>query len=256
MAQNLRLQAAVAQLGFASRRAAAEMVKAGKVKVNGKTILQPGYRVNLAGSCARRRSSELEQDTITVDGKSRPVQNKVYLLLNKPKGVVTTLKDKHAGRCVLDLIQDQDARIYPVGRLDKDTTGLLLLTNDGKLAYRLIHPKFGIKKLYRVCVQKSLSRQALKRLQSGIVLEGKKTWPCKIKVVARPKGSTELEIELTEGRKRQIKKMFAAFGHPVLSIERIAFACLRLGALKAGRWRRLKEDEIAQLEKTARARLN
>jgi pseudouridine synthase len=240
MAKSLRLQAALAQLGFASRRGAAEFVKAARVKVNAKVILKPGYRVNL------------ENDTITVDGRSACIQKKVYFMLNKPRGVVTTVKDRYAQHTVLDLIKQKDARIYPVGRLDKDTTGLILLCNDGELSYRLTHPKFGIKKVYRICVEGVILQKTLKSLERGIVLEGSKTYPCKIKVIADKKGATALEIELTEGRKRQIKKMFAAVGHPVLTIVRTGFGPLKLAGLKTGFWRKLKSEEIAQLKKAAR----
>ena len=239
MAKELRLQVALAKLGFASRRGAVEIIKAGRVKVNGQATFQPGQRI------------DLRNDAITVDDKSSCIQKKVYFILNKPKGAVTTVKDRYAGHCVLDLIRQKDVRIYPVGRLDKDTTGVLLLTNDGELAYRLTHPKFGVRKVYRAGVKGCLGQKTLKNLQSGIFLEGKKTHPCRIKVVARPKLATRLEIELTEGRKRQIKKMFIKLGHPVLTLERVAFGPLKLAGLKIGLWRPLRFEEIAQLKKAA-----
>ncbi|NQS99458.1 MAG: rRNA pseudouridine synthase [Candidatus Omnitrophica bacterium] len=234
---NLRLQVALAQLGFASRRGAAEIIKAARVEVNGRVVVEPGQRVNL------------EKDAITVDGRSSCAEPLTYLILNKPKGVVTTVKDKHAARGVLDLIHRKDVRIYPVGRLDKDTTGLLLLTNDGPLAYRLTHPKFGVKKVYQVSLRGEPSLLKLKELERGIILEGKKTYPCRIKVTAEREETTEVQVQLTEGRKRQIKKMFAAVGHPVLSIQRIGFGPLKLGDLKAGCWRDLTKNERAQLQK-------
>ena len=239
MVKNLRLQVALARLGFASRRGAIEIIKKGRVKVNGVPIFKPGQRVRL------------EKDTITVDGKSSCIQKKVYFILNKPKGITTTVKDKYAGRTVVELIGQKVVRIFPVGRLDKDTTGLLLLTNDGELAFRLTHPKFGIKKIYRVCAQGSISREKLKNLTKGILLEGKKTFPCKIKVIARQKENTLLEIQLTEGRKRQIKKMLAAVGHPALAIERIGFGPLRLANLKGQLWRSLTDNEVVELKKAA-----
>jgi len=239
MAKNLRLQVALAQLGFASRRGAAEIIKAGKVKVNGQITFEPGQRV------------ALEKDSITVDGKSSSIQKKVYFILNKPKDVVTTVKDRHAEQTVADLIRQKDMRFYPVGRLDKDTTGLLLLTNDGELAYRLTHPKFGIKKVYRVCVAGSLCGKELKKLEAGILLKGKKTFPCRIKIISEAKQTTILEIELTEGRKRQIKEMFAALGLAVLSINRVAFGPLKLANLNRGRWRPLRKDEVKKLKQAA-----
>ncbi|MCQ9207942.1 MAG: rRNA pseudouridine synthase [Omnitrophica bacterium] len=239
MTKNLRLQVALAQLGFASRRGAAEIIKAGRVKVDGQIAFKPGQRVNI------------ENSTITVDGRSSYIQKKVYLILNKPKGVVTTVKDKYAGQTIVDLIKQKQARIYPVGRLDKDTTGLLFLTNDGELTYRLTHPKFGIKKLYQICVEGITPGNVLKRLEAGIILEAKKTYPCKIRVISKAKDTTMLEIELTEGRKRQIKEMFAAVGYPVLSIKRVAFGPLKLAGLKSGLSRALKEQEIRELKKVA-----
>lgn len=240
--KQLRLQVALAELGFASRRAAAELIKEGKVKINGAPALEPGRRV------------DLKKDTITVDGRRSDIQKKVYFMLHKPKGVVTTVKDRYAGKTVLDIIGQKDIRIYPVGRLDKDTSGLLLLSNDGELAYRLTHPKFGIEKIYRVCVEGIVSQQKMKKLERGILLEGKKTFPCKIEVIDAQKDNTGLEVHLTEGRKRQIKMMFAALGHPVKAIHRITFGPLTLAGLKAGRWRALTEREIMELKRTTRAR--
>lgn len=236
MGKKIRLQVALAQLGFASRRGAAEIIKAGRAEVNGRVVVQPGLRV------------DLEKDAITAEGRSSCIQKKAYLMLNKPKGVVSTVKDKHAAETVLSIIKPKNLRVYPVGRLDKDTTGLLLLTNDGELAYRLMHPKFGVKRVYQVCVKGTISQKKIKKLQTGILLEGKKTFPCKIKPVAFKNQLSSLEVELSEGRKRQIKKMFAAFGHNVVSIRRVAFGSLKLANLKAGQWRALKEQEIAELK--------
>jgi len=237
MGQKIRLQVALAQLGFASRRAAAELIKLGRVRVNSQPVLEPGARVALG------------QDTITVDGKEGCVQKKAYFMLHKPKNVVTTVKDKHAKETVIDLIKTKGVRIYPVGRLDQDTTGLLLLTNDGELTLRLTHPKFGVKKVYRVSVKGNIELKTLKKLEAGIILEGKKTFPCKIKLLGQKNQESRLEVELTEGRKRQIKKMFAVCGHPVLGIKRIAFGPLTLGALKSGAWRKLTIQELSQLDR-------
>ena len=207
--------------------------------MNGKLILKPGQQV------------DLENDSITVGGRSSCIQKKVYFILNKPKGVVTSVKDRFASQTVLDLVKQKDARIYPVGRLDKDTTGLMLLTNDGELTYHLTHPRFGIKKVYRVCVEGSILRKTVKQLELGVFLEGKKTFPCKIRIIGDKGATTNLEIQLTEGRKRQIKKMFATISHPVLSIEGIALGPLKLTNLKPREFRPLKEQEIADLKKAA-----
>ncbi|MFH1046337.1 MAG: pseudouridine synthase [Candidatus Omnitrophota bacterium] len=239
MAKTIRLQVALARLGFASRRKAAEIIRAGKVKVNGRLIHLPGFRVTIG------------LDAITVDNKARTVEKKVYLILNKPRNVVTTVKDANAQRTVIDLIAPKDTRIFPVGRLDKDTTGLLLLTNDGELAYHLTHPKFEIKKVYRVHARGALTDEERQKLETGISLEGKKTYPCRIAQLSATNESSVLEVILTEGRKRQIKKMFAAVGHPALSIERIAFGPLKLKNLKQGKWRALTNQELQTVKKAA-----
>ncbi|MFC1631887.1 pseudouridine synthase [Candidatus Omnitrophota bacterium] len=237
MSSNIRLQVALAQLGFAARRTAAVIIKAGRVKVNGQIIFAPGHRVNL------------DRDKLTVDEKSRSVPKKAYFILNKPKQVICTVKDRHAERSVLDLIKNKPARIYPVGRLDKDTTGLLLLTNDGDLAYRLTHPKFAVPKVYRVVIAGKIEAEQIKQLEAGILLEGKKTYPCKIRILAYRAQVTKLEICLNEGRKRQIKKMFAAVGHTVSNINRISFGPLKLGQLSLGCCRELTAQELRQLKK-------
>ncbi|MFH1245993.1 MAG: pseudouridine synthase [Candidatus Omnitrophota bacterium] len=240
MVVKLRLQVALAKLGFASRRSAVELIQAGRVKVNGENALFPSERV------------DLEKDKITVDGQSSFVSARVYCLLNKPKDVVCTVKDKYAGRTVIDIVGKRDTRIYPVGRLDKDTTGLLLLTNDGELAFRLTHPKFGIVKIYHVCVSGCVNRSKIGQLEQGIILEGKRTYPCKIGIIKQQKKETTLEVCLTEGRKRQIKKMFMAVGHPVLAIQRTAFGPLKLANLEEGRWRALSSQEVARLKQLCR----
>lgn len=237
MERKIRLQVALAQLGFASRRAAAKLIKSGRVKVDNQPVFEVGARVALG------------QDTITVDGKEACVQKKAYFILHKPKDVVTTVKDKHAAKTVLNLVKDKGVRIYPVGRLDKDTTGLLLLTNDGDLAYCLTHPKFNVSKIYHVGINGKTTKGTLQRLEQGIILEGKRTFPCKIKFITAKQKNNELEVTLTEGRKHQIKKMFAAVGHQVLSIKRIAFGPLKLGTIKSGSYRKLKSSELAQLNR-------
>ncbi len=237
VSDKLSLQAALAHLGHASRRKGEELIKSGRVEVNGQAVLIPATRVDLAS------------DRITVDGKAKDIPKKVYFLLNKPKGVTTTVKDRHAKQTVLDLIKQNDLRVYPVGRLDKDTSGLLIISNDGDLAYRLTHPKFGIKKVYRVCVKGMITCDKISKLEAGILLDGKRTFPCRIEIISAGKHNTRLKVELTEGRKRQIKKMFAKVGHPVLEIHRTAFGSLELAGLKVGQWRPLRDREVAELKR-------
>ena len=236
MVKKIRLQVALAQLGFASRRAAAGIIRSGRVRVNQQPVLEPGYRVDLV------------LDAITVAGRPGLIQNKVYYILNKPKGITSTVKDRFAQRTVLDLIKPLKQRIYPVGRLDKDTTGLIILTNDGTTAYRLTHPKFGLKRVYRAKVRGVPSRKKLMRLEKGVILEGVQTAPCRIELVGRQAKSAFLKIELKQGRKRQIKKMLALIGHPLLSLERTAFGPFELTGLKSGQWRRLSKTEIEELK--------
>ena len=239
MAKFIRLQVALARMGIASRRGAAEILKAGRVKVDGVVIRQPGHRVNP------------EKNEITLDNQRSSAQDNSYFILNKPSGVTSTVKDKYAQRTVIDIIGEKGVRVYPVGRLDKDTTGLMLLTNDGPLAYRLTHPKFAVEKVYRVCVEGKIPLSTCKKLAKGVILEEKKTYPCTIRLIAHGNNHSELEIILTEGRKRQIKKMFAFVGHPTFSIQRIKFGPLMLKGLKEGSWREASSEEVKLLKETA-----
>jgi len=173
----------------------------------------------------------------------------LYILLNKPKGIITTAKDEQNRKTVIDLVAIED-RIYPVGRLDQDSTGLLLLTNDGELANQLIHPKYKIPKTYHVLINKTLHPKDAYHFVRGIMLDGKKTAPCKLAEMRIIDNCSYLEITISEGRNRQIRRMFNALGYEVEELDRIAFGSLTLSGLKRGEWRYLNQDEIRQLKRT------
>jgi 23S rRNA pseudouridine2605 synthase len=228
----MRLQKFLAHAGIASRRRAEDLVRAGRVSVGGITVRDPARDVD-------------EHSGVKVDG--RPVagaEPHEIWALNKPVGVVSTAKDTHGRRTVLDLLPKGGHRLYPVGRLDADTTGLILLTNDGALANRLMHPSFQVPKTYRVKVARPPVREAaLHALRNGVELEDGMTAPA----LVRRLHPGELDITIHEGRKRQVRRMCDAVGHPVKEIERIAFGPLRLGALPRGQARRLTAAETHRL---------
>jgi len=232
MDKKIRLQKYMAQCGIASRRHSEELILAGRVKVNGKTVTQMGFRVS-------------EQDRVEVDGKLIKKEEKlVYIMLNKPSGYVSTVSDPEGRKTVLDLIDGVKERIFPVGRLDYDTTGLLILTNDGDFAFENTHPGHEIKKTYIAEVQGIPSDKALEALKKGVVLDGKKTAPAVVEVVDIKSKTTVLKIIIHEGRNRQVRRMCEAVGHPVLKLKRTAIGRLTLGDLKPGEWRYLSSKEI------------
>lgn len=230
----------MAEAGFSSRRTAEEWIKRGQVRVNGKQVLTPGFKVDPS------------VDRIEVGGKlvEQGVRSKVFYLFHKPVGVVTTLRDAHADRTVSDYFKDVGERLFPAGRLDKDSSGLLLMTNDGELVHRLTHPRFGVKKSYLVTVDKDLSEQDLSRLRRGILLDGRKTAPCAIsKMGSESGGRFCFRVMLHEGRKRQIRLMMSEVGAQVLLLHRDAYGPLSLGRLRAGEKRKLSEKEVEELRK-------
>lgn len=231
--EGIRLQKYLALCGVASRRASEELIKNGQVQVNGKVVIEMGTVIDPS------------KDHISVDGKSvKPEKNKVYIMLNKPVGVVTSLKDEKGRTVVTDLIEGVDERIYPVGRLDSDTSGLLLLTNDGELAYNLTHPSKKIFKKYIAIVLGLPNKGELERLRNGIRIDGRMTSKAKVKVLKNFGEDSILEIEIFEGRNRQVKKMCEAVDHPVKKLKRIAFGNLELGGLESGNWRHLNAEEM------------
>ena len=217
------------------------MVREGRVKVNKATVLSPQHKINPV------------KDTIFIDGlKIKAEEKKVYFLLNKPAGVLSAAADSRGEKTVIDLLPlSLKKRVYPVGRLDKDTTGLLILTNDGQLTFRLTHPSFKVAKTYAVICEGEIKKADLSKLKKGIKLDNKKTLPAKVKNVKfdRAHNKSSLLIEIYEGRKRQIKRMFLEIGHRVLNLERIKYARLAVGSLKRGEIRPLTKSEVESLKK-------
>ncbi|MCK8816568.1 rRNA pseudouridine synthase [Natroniella sulfidigena] len=234
-----RLQKVMAKAGVASRRKSEELITAGRVKVNGKVVTELGSKVDPS------------QDQIEVDGKRIQEENLVYILLNKPQGYVTTADDPHGRRTVLDLIKVKQ-RVYPVGRLDYDTEGLLLLTNDGDVTYALTHPSHQITKKYIATVEGVPNQGNLKALERGIKLADGWTAPAKVEVVVDFNDKAILSLEIHEGRKHQVKRMCKAVGHPVQELKRIKMGPLELDDdLKLGEYRYLRKNEVKQLRDIA-----
>lgn len=233
----MRINKYLASAGVTSRRKADDMIKEGKVTVNGTVLLEPGYDV-------------LADDVVEVDGRSvSPEAEKVYLLLNKPTGYVTTTSDEEGRPTVLDMIPDQDVRVYPVGRLDCNTSGLLILTNDGELANSLTHPSHDFEKMYRARVTGTLTRSKAARLAKGVDIGGFVTSPAKVEIVSQPKNSTIVDIIIHEGKNRQVRRMFKAVGHPVQELTRTGLGKLRIGRLALGGYRKLSREEVEYLKK-------
>lgn len=238
----IRLQKHLSACGIASRRKAEELIEAGKVRINGK-IATLGDKV------------DPKRDKITVRGKNVvPVTKKVYIMLHKPRGYVTTLSDEFDRKNVSDLVKDVGVKVFPVGRLDRDSEGLLIMTNDGELANVITHPSSHVNKTYRVTVSGSVDDEQIKKLCEGIVIEGKKTLPCDVFVIERRDDRTVLNFIIQEGRNRQIRKMCDAVGLKVLRLKRIEIAGVKLGGLKSGSWRELNERELTRLENISKSK--
>lgn len=235
-----RLQKVLARAGIASRRHSEALIKAGRVSVNAMVTRELGIRVDPA------------RDRILVDGKPIRAEKPVYLALYKPRGCVTTTSDPQHRRKVTDLLGDLPQRVYPVGRLDYDSEGLLLLTNDGDLSYALTHPKFQVPKTYQVQVTGRPSPQTVDRLRQGIVLDDGPTMPATVKVLRSRDDKTLLEMTIHEGRNRLIRRMWEAVDHPVIRLKRTRIGTLRLRGLKPGSYRMLTEREVAALRQLVR----
>ncbi|MBD3296746.1 MAG: pseudouridine synthase [Candidatus Omnitrophica bacterium] len=232
-----RLQNILAEAGVASRRASAELIESFQVKVDGKVVTRKGLRPDPG-----------EHD-ITVSGKPLPErQKKRYFLLYKPPGMISTAKDTHGRDKILDLFRGIEQRLYPVGRLDKDTTGIILVTNDGKFANRLAHPRYEINKEYVVSVKRRLNSRDRKTLEKGVELDGKRTSPCSISFIKKEGDLCSYSINIHEGRKRQVRRMFASLGLKVHALKRTGYAGLTLKGLKPGEYRELTREEVSRLK--------
>ena len=234
----MRLEKYIATSGIASRRTAKKHIQAGLVTVNGETVCVPGHPINV------------ETDTVEFDGKRvEPLTERIYLMLNKPAGYLTTRRDERGRPTVMNLVADLPDSIYPVGRLDLETEGLLLFTNDGDFAYRLLHPSHEIEKTYLTWVKGAPNDAALQRLRAGVTIPSGRTAPAKVErlKISRDGASTKFEVVIHEGKKRQIRLMFKAVGYPVIRLQRVRIGNLGLGNLPQGAYRFLTPGEITAL---------
>lgn len=232
-----RLQKLLAERGVASRRAAEAMIAEGRVAVNGRIVREMGLKV------------DAQRDSITIDGQPPPSQQNLrYILLHKPAGYICSAQDERGKKSVLSLVEGVSERLYPVGRLDYDTSGLLLLSNDGAFTQAMLHPSHQVDKTYSALVAGPVSATDLEKLRKGLVLEDGPTSPARVILKRRGQNGSLLEITIHEGRKRQVRRMCAAIGHPALRLQRLRFGTLGLGGLKEGQWRELTAKEVRELQ--------
>ncbi len=232
----IRLNKYLAMCGVASRRKADELIKQGRVSVNGEVVTQLGVKI------------DPKKDKVTVDGKPVKMTEKlVYIVLNKPKDCITTVKDEKGRRTVLDLVKVKE-RIFPVGRLDRNTTGVLILTNDGELAYRLMHPRYKVEKAYKVALDKPIKMEDIEKLKRGIMLDSRKTSACEVYILPNSE-KKELGIVIREGRYTQIRRMFQHLGYKVQKLHRVSFGGITVSGMKRGEWRYLTDKEIKKLKR-------
>ena len=235
----IRLQKYLAECGVASRRKSEELIAAGKVKVNGVTALI-GDKVNP------------KHDKVTVSGKKAvSVKKNVYIMLNKPRGFITTMNDEHDRKCVAELVKDINTRVYPVGRLDRESEGLLIMTNDGEFTNALTHPSKHVSKTYRVTIRPTITKVQATEFRNGIESDGRMPAPADLRILETQENRTVVEVTIYEGRNRQIRKMFEALGIEVARLKRTKVGNLKLGMLKQGAYRHLTEDEVSSLYELA-----
>jgi len=233
----MRVNKYMALCGVASRRKSDELIQNRKVKVNGTIVEELGIDI------------DENKDIVEVNGKRINLEQKnIYILINKPEGYVTTVKDQFDRKTVLDLVKDIDERIYPIGRLDYETSGLLILTNDGDLTYRLTHPKHEVVKTYLARLKLVPDKIKIKQFESGLKIEDYVTAPAEFKIIKKEEKQSVCEIKIHEGKNRQVRKMCRAIGHPVLSLKRAAIGNIQLGNLKVGEYRHLNQKEINYLK--------
>lgn len=236
-----RLQKLLSRRGLASRREAEAWIEAGRVRVNGRVVTELGTR------------ADPEVDVVEIDGTPLPAEvAPVVVLLHKPAGYVTTVRDPHADRTVMELLEGVGRRVYPVGRLDRDTRGVLVLTDDGDLAHALLHPSKGVEKVYEVVARGDVSAEDLARLGEGVELrDGHRTQPARVSRVVRGEGRTRFRLTLKEGHKRQVREMVKAVGSRAEDLARVSFGGLTVEGLAEGQWRLLRPDEVARLRQAA-----
>ncbi len=231
----MRLQKYLSECGVASRRKSEELIDRGAVRVNG-AVAKVGDKV------------DPKRDTVTVNGKKLvKTKNFTYIMLHKPRGFITTMSDEMDRKCVAQLISDVGVRLYPVGRLDRDSEGLLLMTNDGEFANAMTHPTKHVPKTYRVTVRPGITEEQLTALSTGIVIDDRMTAPAQVRVISKEENRVVLEIILYEGRNRQIRKMCEELGLEVARLKRTAVGSVKLGMLQQGKWRNLSEEEVRKL---------
>ncbi len=231
----MRLNQAIAATGFCARRKADELIAAGRVRVNGEPVTDFARQI------------DPESDCLSIDGKELRFSNHIYVALNKPPGIVTTMADESGRQCVIDLLPEKLRSLKPVGRLDMYSEGLLLLTNDGKLAQKLTHPSMHLPKTYLVKVRGCIKDDDLQRMKRGVMLEDGMTLQAKVKLLVRNNSYSEFRISITEGRNRQLRRMCAHLGYLVIRLRRLGIGRLQLGLLPTGKWRYLTDAEIRLL---------
>jgi len=231
----LRLDKLLAEAGFGTRSRVKRLIRKGHVQVNGEVVKDPAYQV------------EPERDEVLVDGEPVFYEKEYYLILNKPAGYVTSTKDREL--TVMELVSDvpRFEKLFPVGRLDKDAEGLLLMTTDGALAHRLTHPKWKVPKTYEVVVEGKLTEEAVEPLRKGIELKDFKAQPAEVEILDSGEEESKARITIKEGKYHQVKRMFASIGHPVKSLKRVKFGSLELGGLPTGEYRHLTDEEVERL---------
>ena len=240
MSSLIRINKLLSQLGIASRRKADQLIEEGAVTLNGEVLAAPGAVVDIT------------KDKLLIGGKQvdlQPPKKWSYLMLNKPEGYISTVKDTHKRRTIMELIPET-AGLFPVGRLDKDTTGLILITNDGELAHRLMHPSYEVEKRYEVEIPGGLSSGAISSLETGVDINEKRPSVCKVLKVERLIGATKVILEIHQGKKRQVRRTFEALGYRLNSLKRISYAGLKLN-VKKGSYRKLTDSEVSHLKKKA-----